>query len=160
MRPTFAGLGAAYLDDLRERQVQRQSIRKAERLIADFLPGLGISSLARLDNDDVIDPFERTLIDRGFAPKSRTSWQKELQKLRSFGAGRGVLKHHPRPVADPSSSGWLQNHGQPATEDCLSDIEYVELSRLRKDLNTLEGWRDYLVFELGACMTSIPMTGA
>lgn len=153
MRPTLAGLKAAYLDDLREREVQRQSVRKAERLFDDFLPGIGISSLARLDTDDVIDPFERSLIERGFAPKSRTSWHKELHKLRSFGNEHGFLKHHPRPVSDPSSRGWIQNqkHGQPALGDCLTDSENVRLIRdLGKELDTIVGGRDYLVYELAA----------
>ena len=105
-RATIVDLEAAVIGDYAVQGVERQTVRKAERLFGEMLrDGLGVHSLGELDDEAIVVQFEKLLTRRGFTPGSRETWQKLLHTVRECGHGHGYLEQPPRRIRSRSRRG-------------------------------------------------------
>jgi hypothetical protein len=155
---TIAELETALLRDYAERGVQRQNIGRAEKVFVWLKRTFKGGTLAGLDDNGIIDRFERSLVKRGLAAGSRVTWQKALRTIRSFGADHGFLSHHPPPIRDTSHPKWIKEHGGPKIGEPITEKERSLLRRrLRESSKSFTGGRDYLIAELAFCHGIKPM---
>lgn len=152
MAPTIADLKKAFVRDLADRKVQRQSIRKAERLFDEMLAqGLGVRTIAEVDSDDLVVRLGAYLASKGFAPKSQNTWQKALNTVRVFGVKYGYLSLRPAPLRDPSHPEWITENGTAEVGAVLSGRELSHLiQQAVQESGSLAGGRDYLMLGLAA----------
>ena len=107
----LADLEAAILQDLATRGVKRESIRKAERLFDEMLRlGLKVRSLGELDDETIVDRFERFLAERRFKPGEPATSERHCTRRERLGWTTGIWISS-RPVRDTSHPKWIEEHG-------------------------------------------------